>query len=252
MHCQNHVIMTIEFMPSKREMDQQVLIQKVKDLRLERGYSLADMARRTGLSRGYLSKIENGKNLPPVFTLNKIAYGLGVDLTYLLATEETNISSQIVITHKADRDHFITELKDTQNRVAPLAAGFPGKNMDPYIFEVPKNDYQVYQHEGEEFYLILEGRVEIDYGGKRYMLETGDSIYIDTSVPHSGRSISEEPAVALMMIYHYKKTQHQPLQQGMLPNNKTHRAKKGQTEESKWEVGAGLQGINRIGLQKES
>ncbi|MBT6614366.1 MAG: helix-turn-helix transcriptional regulator, partial [Deltaproteobacteria bacterium] len=53
-------------------MDQTDIIAKIKNLRLERGLSLNQLAKMTNLSKGYLSKIENGVNVPPIVTLYRI------------------------------------------------------------------------------------------------------------------------------------------------------------------------------------
>ncbi len=52
---------------------------------------------------------------------------------------------------------------------------------------------KVFSHEGEEFMFVLEGTHEFVYGNKRHILEPGDSIYFDSSVPHTGRSIEKSP-----------------------------------------------------------
>ena len=61
--------------------------------------------------------------------------------------------------------------------------------MEPYIFfPVAKNE-TMFSHEGEEFQYVLEGTHEFTYGDQKYILPQGDSIYFDSSVPHSGRSV---------------------------------------------------------------
>ena len=53
--------------------------QKIKKIRLKVGKSLADLSRDTGMSKGHLSRIDNGLSVPPIPTLKKIAKALGVD-----------------------------------------------------------------------------------------------------------------------------------------------------------------------------
>ena len=79
------------------------------------------------------------------------------------------------------------------------------RHMDPYVIEIPADDSRVYQFDGEEFYFLLEGKVEFNYGGERYVFEQGDSIYIDCNVPYSGKGIGEKPARALLVVYHTQK-----------------------------------------------
>jgi mannose-6-phosphate isomerase-like protein (cupin superfamily) len=52
---------------------------------------------------------------------------------------------------------------------------------------------------------VLEGTHEFVYGAKRYILEQGDSIYFDSMVPHTGRSVGDKPAKVLVVMYSYKR-----------------------------------------------
>ena len=64
--------------------------------------------------------------------------------------------------------------------------------MEPYIIEPAFEEEAVFQHEGEEFMLVLEGRHEFIYDGKTYIMEKGDSVYFDAAVPHTGKSIGKK------------------------------------------------------------
>jgi transcriptional regulator with XRE-family HTH domain len=187
-------------------VQQTEVIKKVKYLRSEKGLSLSHLSNLTGFSKGYLSKIENGHHVPPFSTLQRIATALGVDLTYLFApnTLET-LDQKIVVVRKKERGKKSAELRATGIKRWPLADQKFGRNMDPYIIEIPSDNHQIFQFEGEEFHLVLKGRVELNYGPDRYILEEGDSVYLDANIPYTGRSIGEKPAKALMVQYHYKK-----------------------------------------------
>ena len=55
---------------------------KLKRIRLSRDITLKELADKTGLTNGYLSRIENCRNFPPISTLSRIAEGLGIDISY--------------------------------------------------------------------------------------------------------------------------------------------------------------------------
>ena len=61
--------------------------RRVSELRQARGYTQDRLAAETGFTKGYLSKIENSKVIPPIGTLVKIAQALRTDLAELLETE---------------------------------------------------------------------------------------------------------------------------------------------------------------------
>ena len=76
--------------------------------------------------------------------------------------------------------------------------------MEPFIidFKVDKEDnHELSSHEGEEFIYILEGAIEVIYGQNTYLLETGDSIYYDSIVPHHVHSSNDKEAKILAVIY---------------------------------------------------
>jgi transcriptional regulator with XRE-family HTH domain len=192
-------------------MNPSKIIERIKEIRMERGCSLDSLARNAGLSKGYLSKIENANNLPPISTLHKIAEALGVDLTYLFAEEGSEgIGQKISVMRRRERKEMTIEVGKVLFTNWPLSPNKEGRNMDPYLVEIPFNNPNVYQHEGEEFYFLLEGKVKLSYNGKDYILEKGDCVYFDTNVPHTGCSIGKKKGIALVIFYNYKKAMRKP------------------------------------------
>lgn len=69
-----------------------------------------------------------------------------------------------------------------------LASGFKGRKADPFIVTVgpkPENTPVYFNtHEGQEFNLVIEGRMLLNINGKELILNPGDSLYFDSSKPH--------------------------------------------------------------------
>ncbi len=140
-----------------------------------------------------------------------------MNLTYFFSQDTPKeLKRKIVVVRKKDRKEFRAELRDSGIKRWPLAERKFGRNMNPFIIEIPPDNSQIFQFEGEEFHLLLEGKVELSYGGEVYVLEEGDSVYLDGSVPYSGRSLGEGPAKALMVQYYYKQVTARPFPQGLL------------------------------------
>jgi len=199
-------------------MDHSDIIKKIKDIRMENGISLGHLSKVTGLSKGYLSTIENKAKIPPISTLHRIATALGVNLSYFFSQNHRDTSAnKIAIYRKKMLKETEAEHQATGLKRWPLADQKIGRNMHPYIIEVPSDHHQVYQFEGEEFHLILEGKVEFTYGGETYILEEGDCAYYDGDISYSGRSLSEKPAKLFMMVYHYKRGLLSSYSAGRLP-----------------------------------
>jgi len=86
-----------------------------------------------------------------------------------------------------------------------LAHQKSGKNMEPFLLMPAFDEKAIFSHDGEEFMYILEGVHEFVYDNKKYTLHEGDSIYFDSRVPHTGRSMGKKRAKILAVMYSYKR-----------------------------------------------
>jgi transcriptional regulator with XRE-family HTH domain len=191
-------------------MDESVISKRLKQLRKQNNLKLAEVAERTGLTKGYLSRIENSKNPPPISTLGRIAEALGVDITDLLPKVGGPVQDQeLAISRKNQRKEIDKGGTPYGYIYEGLALEKKGKNMEPLLVSVgfdQKVDIQTdFRHQGEEFIFVLEGRMEFFFKGKSYILEQGDSAYFDADIPHSGRSLGKRKAKILIVIYAYKR-----------------------------------------------
>jgi transcriptional regulator with XRE-family HTH domain len=187
-------------------MDERSIAENIKTLRLSKKMSLDELGKLTGLTKGYLSKIERSNKAPPLSTLNKIALTLGVELTYFLKEDTEKLKdTRLTIVRKDKGKKVITKGTLYGYEYEAIAYNKPGKNMEPFII-MPASDKEViFQHEGEEFMYVLEGTHEFTYDGKKHILKKGDSIYFDSRIPHSGRSLGNKKARILTVIYSYKR-----------------------------------------------
>ena len=85
--------------------------RKIKELRLDRGYTLEELAKAAGLTKGYLSRMERARKAPPFSTLESIAVALNQDLAYFLKKTETeNTSKNIDLMRQAEHAPMITSI----------------------------------------------------------------------------------------------------------------------------------------------
>ncbi len=188
-------------------MDEKVISQNIKRIRLERQLSVEQLAKMSGLTKGYMSKIENSPKAPPFSTLIKIASALNTDVSIFVSADTENEQDMpICVVRANERKEGISRDGTLYGyQYEALAYKKIGKNMEPYIITPAFDEKKVFSHEGEEFMFVLEGIHEFVYGNKKYILEPGDSIYFDSSVPHTGRSIGDKPAKVLVVSYSYKR-----------------------------------------------
>ncbi|MGH8162027.1 MAG: helix-turn-helix domain-containing protein [Gammaproteobacteria bacterium] len=180
--------------------------KNVARIRKSRGNTLDEIAGLTGLSKSYLSKIENGKSVPPLGTLSKIAQAFACEIGHFLQPEDALAEEAVSVVHVRERQPAVRGGTAFGYDYSSLAHKKRNKRMEPFIFTFPADIdlHTFFEHEGEEFILILHGRAEFETqrAGKieQWILDEGDSLYIDSSVPHRGRSLAGETR-ALVVIY---------------------------------------------------
>ncbi len=187
-------------------MDEKIICSNIKKLRKQNQLTLETLAGMTGLTKGYLSKVERSKKAPPYSTLNKIAGALGIEVTRIFEKSIEPLTDKKISFQKKGAGTIIkatSQLSGYDYEV--LAADKPGKNMEPFIIYSPWDINKMYSHEGEEFMYVMEGTLEFLYGDKTYILEKGDHVYFDSCVPHSGKSVGDKKAKLLVVIYFYKR-----------------------------------------------
>ena len=84
-----------------------------------------------------------------------------------------------------------------------LAHKYPNKRMEPAILTIPGDSKKslIFQHEGEEMVLVLEGTMRFIHGEEAYILEPGDCVYYDSSIPHYALSADGRDVKCVDVIY---------------------------------------------------
>lgn len=190
--------------------DELAVCRRVRALRTERGLTLEALAAKSGFTKGYLSKIENGVKAPPIASLAKIGRALGQDLSsFFLDEGATNTDHahdpRISVVHHWERKPVTRGGTAFGYDYVSLAHKRAHKSMEPFIFTFPSrvDVDQYFQHPGEEFIFVLSGKVafEIVINGitRTWALEAGDCVYFDSDLPHRGHSIDGE-AQAMVVV----------------------------------------------------
>lgn len=174
---------------------------KIRQLRKQRAITLDVLTMRTGLSPGYLSKIERGLSSPPIATLSRIASALGVKPSDFFQDYEETLNISIV--PPSERKTLTRDGQTFGYRYESLAHRRQNKLMEPFVITIipHSHDNRMFVHKGEEMLYLLEGRIEMIYGDERYPVTTvGTCIYIDASIPHRAICLGDEEARALVVI----------------------------------------------------
>ncbi len=184
-------------------MDEGKIVKKIREMRLQKKFTLQRMADETGLTKGYLSMIESGKKSPPIATLSKIAHALDIDIAAFFNQKKPE--DHITLVRKGDREVIARDGTAFGYHYETVAPAKRQKIMEPFVItHPPEVDGGWLDHEGEEFLYVLEGKIRFFYSDKEYLLNPGDCIYFDSSIPHRGDAVGKKPAKTLVIIAQLK------------------------------------------------
>lgn len=159
---------------------------KLRQLRNERNISQRDLARMAGLSPNSISLIERDETSPSVATLQSLAAALNVRMSYFFEEEET--PAAILHIKAAARPRIASEGVTIEG----IGMTLPAQEIEPFVITLEPHagsggERQVV-HDGHEFVYCLEGRVEYVIDGRVYLIEAGDILIFEATLPHLWRN----------------------------------------------------------------
>jgi transcriptional regulator with XRE-family HTH domain len=180
-----------------------LLATKIRERREERGMTIRALARAIEMSPSMISEVERGSANPSVETLAAIVRALDLSLAGLLEQEP--------IPTLAKEANPI--LRRDQRQKATILPGVSQESLTPN----PSTGYEftlvTYEpgaasceadaligHRGQEYGLVLSGALGLTAGFDSYELGSGDSIRLDSSIPHRVWAIGNEPATVLWTV----------------------------------------------------
>lgn len=188
--------------------------------RLDRGLSIRELARRVRLNPSHLSKIERGLANPSVGALWTICDELGIAVAELFSREaasggalrSTELAGAPEVVRNGIRSLSLAfaPAVDPKTRESIKMAGVEFQRLTPHDdaaiefievrHEIGAGDAEAYHHRGREYGLVLEGRLLVEIGFGKYVLEPGWSIAFDSSNPHRVVNVGDGPAVAVWLV----------------------------------------------------
>ena len=173
---------------------------RLRGLRDALDLSVEQIAQDCAVTPEEYTEYESGKKDIPVSFLHRISAKYGVELTALLFGEEPKMQAYFVT--RAGKGVKVERTKAYSYQ--DLAAGFAHRVVSPFIVTVEPIDADkpmtMNSHQGQEFNYVLQGRMEIVVGGKSKILNPGDSIMFDATLPHGMRTTGGETVKFLAII----------------------------------------------------
>lgn len=175
----------------------------VREIRERKGLSLRDISQRTGLAVELLSEIEEGRVAPPLGTIIKLAKALEMKTGYFISgTEE--LPYTIVRKNEGKLiSRFDSKKTDTYGyEFMSLAPYKKNRYMEPFLVTLEPSDIEeLTAHDGQEFIYVLEGTMEVRLGDETHLIEPGDAIYYDSTVPHLVRCHGKHTTKILAVLH---------------------------------------------------
>ncbi len=167
---------------------------RLREERRRLGLTLQDVADRSGLSLGMISKIENAQTSPSLRTLARLSRALEVPITtFFRGFEEERDASYVRAgegielvrqgTRHGHRYELLAAAKGAQRRIQPFLVTLTEQ----------RETFPLFQHDGVEFLYGLQGSFVYRYGRHTYEMEPGDSLMFDGQVPHGPEGLSVLP-----------------------------------------------------------
>ena len=177
----------------------------LKAFRERKGWTLAEVSRRTGLTVSTLSKVENGRVALNFDKLSRLSAGLDLDIANLLGPQGVPPAAQVAAgrrctTRSGEETAYQTEAYAQLHHAADLL----NKKFTPVIIEPFARSIEeiseLARHPGEEFAYVLEGVTELHTDTYAPLtLRQGDSIYFDSRMGHAFIAVGEERCRILLV-----------------------------------------------------
>lgn len=183
----------------QKGLDQYAIGPKLRAMRLKKKIGLVELGQHTGLSPALLSKIERGRLVPTLPTLLRIALVFSVGLEHFFT--EPSRRPTLAVVRRADRKRFPEKMGDTEPAYFFESLDFPAleRTMNAYYVEFEDRESRPHQHQGDEFLYLIDGSIEVTAGEVAHVLDAGDALYFEASVPHFYRRRGKKKARAVVV-----------------------------------------------------
>lgn len=202
---------TVDAERVEQQIEEKLIGERIRRLRVRRSMGLVELGRRTGLSASFLSQLETARVVPTVRNLARIALVFGKDLSYFVRPESNKPFR--LLAHK-DRIPIVVKKQNNGSRFVSesISSLIPDRQLVPCIAEFHPNgeacEFTPTVSVGTEFVYVIDGIVEITVGSQVHRLETADACWIDAATVRKYRAIGTENAKAMVITQPKRELRH--------------------------------------------
>ena len=172
--------------------------------RRQQRLTIADVAAKAGISRGMLSKIENGQTTS-LDTLHRLTAALGISLSTLFQRFQLPDGGAQYVPKGEGLEVVRRGTKRAHTYRLLAADRGPKRHFEPFLVTLTDKSeiFPRFEHPGTEFIYLLEGKIRYKHGKQSYMLSPGDALTFRGDIPHGPETLVKLPIRMLsIIIYH--------------------------------------------------
>ncbi len=189
---------------AQEQAEQQGAVTPAENLRAARekqGFSIQELAQKTGISQSELEQVEAGQSMLPLGQVIKLSKVLSLKMADMISVGDKSFT--IVRADERSKVQRFGKAKQASHgyEYVSLAPGKKDRLMEPFLVTLhPASSDEPSSHDGQEFIYVLEGEMEVLVDDARDVLKPGDSIYYDSSTTHLVRAHGDKPARILAVL----------------------------------------------------
>lgn len=174
------------------------IADRIKGLRDSLDITVEEMAERCKRTPDEIRLYETGETDIPMSFLFEVAQHFNVDTSTLISGEEPRMTSYFLTRYGKGK----SVERNKAYKYQALASGYKQPKAEPFEVTVEPDEKEMHlnSHEGEEFNYVLEGRLLLRINDKDLILNSGDSIYFDSSNQHGMKALDNRPVKFLAII----------------------------------------------------
>lgn len=178
---------------------------RVRKMRKDAGWTLAQLGDRSGLALSTISKAERGLIALTYDSILRLAYAFDMEMSELLSDRPSSSNTPQLVTverkgkaQKVENDYYIMNMlcsARTKKRMMPVLATIKAHSVEEFA--------RFISHPGEEFVYVLQGQLTFQIEGQEpRVLEPGDSVYFDSGQGHAYLSTGPIEARLIVVCWH--------------------------------------------------
>jgi transcriptional regulator with XRE-family HTH domain len=173
---------------------------QAKSQRMRRNLTLGEVAKRSGISKGHLSRFERGEKSLSIAALMRLSQALDTSVSTLLGERVDERAVHLV--RAADRKMRKAKEKGVSYQFARLSGREHAAAVESFVVEVPRTSImkRAVYHAGEEIFFVLDGVIELELADRKFRLAKGDYLQFSGSLKHKLRGIQQRSSVLVVIV----------------------------------------------------